>query len=152
MRRSIPILLVLVAMQVSLTAGMASADAVYHAQQIPLHPVADAPLTKGFVQNIHANGPNVFAHEVYVLAGAVPDTAFTVSIAVYVNDVSCSGTPVVFQTAELTTSAGGGGKADVFFTPEAAASLRNAMHGAIWTFSVDGAPVYQTDCSTIVLD
>jgi hypothetical protein len=55
-------------------------------------------------------------------------------------------------TAELTTSAGGGGKADVFFTPEAAASLRHAAHGAIWTFSVNGTPVYQTDCSTITLD
>jgi hypothetical protein len=136
----------------SLMAGTASADAVYHSQQIPLHPVADAPLTRGFVENIHANGPEVFAHEVYVLAGALPNTTFTVSIAVYVDDVTCSSTPVVFQTAELTTSAGGGGKADVFFTPEAAGTLRHGTHGAIWTFSVNGTPVYQTDCSTIVLD
>jgi hypothetical protein len=94
----------------------------------------------------------VFAHEVYVLAGALPNTTFSVSIAVYVDDTSCSTTPVAFQTAELTTSAGGGGKADVFFTPEAAGFLRHATHGAIWTLSVDGARVYRTDCATIVLD
>ena len=94
----------------------------------------------------------MFAHEVYVLTGALPNTTFTVSIAVYLNDVTCSTTPLVFPTAELTTSAGGGGKADVFFTPEAAAFLRHATHGAIWTLSANGTPVYQTDCTTIVLD
>jgi hypothetical protein len=145
-------LLVLTALLVPLTAGDASADSVYHSQRIPLHPVAGAPLRTGFVENIHANGPKVFAHEVYVLAGGLANTTFTVSIAVYVNDVSCTTTPVVFETAELTTGAGGGGKADVFFTPEAAAFLRHATHGAIWTLSANGAPVYQTDCSTIVLD
>jgi hypothetical protein len=151
MRRVIPTVLALASILI-LTAGTASADAVLHSQHIALHPVEDVPLTNGFVENIHANGPRVFAHEVYVLAGALPNTTFTVSIAVYVNDVTCSGTPVVFETAELTTSAGGGGKADVFFTPEGAAFLRHATHGAIWTLSSDGTPVYQTACTTIVLD
>src|SRR5512132_3172448 len=52
-----------------LSAGGASADAVYHSEQIRLHPVVDAPLTKAFVGNIHASGPNVFAYEVYVQVG-----------------------------------------------------------------------------------
>ncbi len=151
MRRSIPVMLVVMG-ALTLTASTASADAVLHSQHIALHPVADAPLANGFVENIHANGPHVFAHEVYVVARALPNTTFTVTIAVYVNDVTCATSPVAFQTAELTTSAGGGGKADVFFTPEAADFLRHATHGAIWTLSLNGTPVYRTDCTTIVLD
>jgi hypothetical protein len=136
----------------ALSPTAAAADATYPSQHIELHPVADAPLITGFVENIHANGPNVFAHEVYVLAGATPNTAYDVSIDVYVQDPSCSSTPITFTTATLTTSAGGSGKAEAFFSPEAAAALRHATHGAVWTLSVDGTPVYQTGCSTIVLD
>jgi hypothetical protein len=135
-----------------LAAPPALADQVSHSQHIPLHAVGDAPLRNGFVENIHAEGPMVFAHEVYVLAGALPNTTFTVSIAVYFRDVTCGSTPITFTTATLTTSAGGGGTADVFFSPEDAAALRNAAHGAIWTLSVDDTPVYRTDCTTIVLD
>lgn len=150
--RPIAVLLVVAAL-VTAPAASALADAVQHSQHTPLHPVGSAPLQNGFVENIHANGPNVFAHEVYVLAGAQPNTSYDVSIAVYVTDPTCSSaSPLVFPTATLTTSAGGGGKADVFFTPEAAAGLRNATHGAIWTLSVEGVPVYRTDCTRIVLD
>ena len=60
----------------------AAADAVYHSEQIPLHAVTEAPLRSGFVENIHADGPNVFAHELYVVNGATPNTTFQVSIAV----------------------------------------------------------------------
>ena len=130
----------------------AGADAVSHSAQIPFHPVADASLRSGFVENIHANGPNVFAHEVYVVNGATPNTTFVVSIAVSVGDTTCTATPVSFQTATLETNVAGNAKAEVVFTPEDAAFLRNASHGAIWTLSVGGVPIYQTDCTTIVLD
>jgi hypothetical protein len=40
----------------------ASADSSYHTGHIALSPTAGAPLTSGFVQNIHANGKNVYAH------------------------------------------------------------------------------------------
>ena len=155
--RSVTIVLARVALGLSVllvlaTGPSAGADAMLHSQHTPLHPVTGAPLANGFVENIHANGPNVFAHEVYVLAGALPNTTFTVSIAVYFQDRTCSSTPITFPTATLTTSAGGGGKADVFFSPEDAAALRNATHGAIWTLSANGHPVYQTACTTIVLD
>jgi hypothetical protein len=79
-------------------------------------------------------------------------TSYDVTIAVYVQDVACSTAPLRIMTATLTTDAAGTGWADVFFSPEDADGLRGASHGAIWTLSVSDAPMYQTDCSTIVLD
>jgi hypothetical protein len=79
-------------------------------------------------------------------------TSYDVTIAVYVQDPACSTTPLQIVTATLTTNAGGSGRADVFFSPEDADGLRGASHGAIWSLSVSGAPLYETDCSTIVLD
>jgi len=152
MRFTVRTLLCLIAIFVAPPVRIAGADAVYPSQHIPLHPVGTAPLTTGFVENIHANGPNVYAHEVYVVVGASPMTSYDVTIAVYVQDPACSTTPLQIVTATLTTDAGGSGRADAFFSPEDADGLRGAWHGAIWSLSVSGAPVYQTDCSTIVLD
>ena len=55
---------------VLLLPDLAAGDAVYHSQHIGLHPVGGALLHSGFVENIHPNGPQVYAHEVYVLNGA----------------------------------------------------------------------------------
>jgi hypothetical protein len=49
---------------VGLMVAPALADAVYHSRHIELLPVGGTPLRSGFVENIHANGPNVFAREV----------------------------------------------------------------------------------------
>ncbi len=59
---------------VAVAAPLAAADAVYHSKHIALNPIAGAPLRSGFVENIHADGPQVYAHELYVLNGAEPDT------------------------------------------------------------------------------
>ena len=110
MRATVRTLLCLIALLVALPARIAGADQVYQSQHIPLHPVATAPLTTGFVENIHANGPNVYAHEVYVVVGASPMTSYDVTIAVYVQDPACSTTPLQIVTATLTTNAGGSGR------------------------------------------
>jgi hypothetical protein len=144
MRATVRTLVFLIAILVALPASIAGADAVYRSQHIPLHPVGAAPLTTGFVENIHANGPTVYAHEVYVVVGATPMTSFEVTIAVYVQDPACSATPLQITTAMLTTDAGGSGRADVFFSPEDADGLRGASHGAIWSLSVSGGPVYRS--------
>ncbi len=130
----------------------AGADAVYHSQHISLMPVGDASLRSGFVENIHPDGPNVFAHEVYVVNGASASTAFQVSISLFFQDPTCTSSPTVLPTATLATNAAGNGKAQAFFTPEDAAGLRHASHGAIWQLSIEGVAQYQTACSTIVLD
>src|SRR6266508_1572556 len=118
MRTTVRTLLCLIAILLALPVRTAGADAVYPSQRIPLHPVGTALLMTGFVANIHANGPNVYAHEVYVVVGASPMTSYDVTIAVYVRDLACSTTPLRIVTATLTTDAAGSGRADVFFSPE----------------------------------
>jgi hypothetical protein len=152
MRTTVRTLLCLIAMLVALPVTTANADAVNPSQHIPLHPIGTAPLTTGFVENIHANGPNVYAHEVYVVAGAAPKTSYDVTISLYVQDPACATAPLTLHTATLTTNASGNGRADAFFSPADADGLRGASHGAIWSLSVSGAPAYQTGCTTIVLD
>jgi hypothetical protein len=121
-------------------------------QQIPLASVGDAPLKSGFVENIHPNGPIVYAHEQYVVNGATPTTSYQVTILVFLTDTSCASTPLAIPTATLETTPNGNGVAEVVFTPEDADALRGASHGAIWQLSVDDTVVYQTACSVIVLD
>ena len=65
-------------------APAASADAVYHTEHLGLTPVGGAPLRSGFVQNIKAEGPTIYAHEIYVLNGAQPNTTYTVTNNFYV--------------------------------------------------------------------
>jgi len=62
----------------ALAPGVA-ADAVYHTQHMQLAAVGGAPLRSGFVQNIKANGPTIYAHEIYVLKGAAPRSTYTVT-------------------------------------------------------------------------
>src|SRR5919197_807672 len=49
----------------------AAGDAVYHSQHLVLHPVGAAPLHSAFVENIHVNGPNIYAHEDEVRGAAL---------------------------------------------------------------------------------
>lgn len=131
--------------------GTALADATYHAAHIDLHAVGSAPLRAGFVENIHTQGPNVYAHEIYVLNGAVPEATFDVSLAVYPFDTACSGAPFSLGiTATFTTNRAGNGRADHVFTPADAAGFQGT-HGAIWEIT-DGTATYRSDCVTVTLD
>ena len=136
-----------------LTPDVATGDAVYHSQHIGLHPVGEAPLQSWFVENIHPNGPQVYAHEVYVLNGADANATYQVVLLLYPFSTSCAGEPVVIPTAQLSTNGSGNGKAQVFFRPsDVGASLRNATHGIRWQVTTGGAAVYETDCSSVTLD
>src|SRR4051812_30264200 len=88
-------------------APSAFGDAVYHSEHLALTPVGDAPLRSGFVENIHANGPQVFAHEVYALNGASPRTTYDVTLLLYPLDPSCSGSPIAVPEITLRTNAAG---------------------------------------------
>jgi hypothetical protein len=89
----------------------ASADAVYHSQHIAFAPIGASPLRSGYVENIHADGPNVFAHEQYVVNGAEPDTSYQVVLMVFPGDTTCSTSPITIPTAMLATNAAGNGNA-----------------------------------------
>ena len=45
------------------------------------------------VVNAHANGPNVYAHEIYTLRHAVPGT-YQVVLNIEATSLSCGGAPI----------------------------------------------------------
>jgi hypothetical protein len=136
----------------------ANGDAVYHLQHVALNPVAPSESGNGFVENIHANRPVVFAHEQYVLRGALPLTTYTVVLHVFSPvDATCAATtPVLVEpTAAFTTNPAGNGSAYHVFTPADVDGLHGSTVSAYWTLSTGGAggPVaYRTTCQTIQLD
>ena len=134
---------------------IAIADQVYHTEKVAFEAVGDAPLRDGFVVNIHPNGPNVYAHEVYTLKGAESNTGYQVYLVGYVQDPDCSGeASFELPTAALTTNAAGNGKSSVKLSPADVEGLRNMTHGVRWviTHSDSSETVYQTACTTVVLD
>jgi hypothetical protein len=128
--------------------GAATADRVYHTERLKLNGVGGAP-GGGMVVNIHPNGPNVYAHEIYTLRHAVPGT-YQVSLNVFPTSLDCTGATVALPTAMLTTNVTGNGRADVKFTPEDVAALRNMTFSISW--SVAGPATYVTACTVVTLD
>jgi hypothetical protein len=126
-------------------------DAVYHSDHIALNPIGNAPLRSGFVENIHPNGPIVFAHEDYVLNGAMPNTTYTVTIHVFAG-AGCTNPLFSLDTATLTTNPAGDGTAEKVFTPADIDGLANSTISAYWTVSTGGSVAYMTACQTIPLD
>ena len=134
-------------------APSALADAAYHSAHVALTPAGASPLRSGFVENIHPNGPNVFAHEQYVLNGAAPNTTYTVTIHITsLADTTCAAPFLNLDTASLTTNSAGNGSASKVFTPADVGGLANSTIHAYWTVSSGGTVVYTTSCQTITLD
>jgi hypothetical protein len=128
--------------------GTAAADQVYHTERLELTGVGGAP-GGGMVVNIHPNGPNVYAHEIYTLRNAVPGV-YQVSLNLFPTSLNCTGATVALPTATLTTNATGNGRADVKFTPEDATAIRHMTFSISWT--VVGPATYVTDCTVVTLD
>jgi len=152
MRRTVTTVAILAFVGVAL-ASPAGADAVYHSEHIGLTPVGDAALHTGFVENIHANGPTVFALERYVLVGATPRTQFDVALNLWVGDPTCSGLPMAsLPTASFWTNGVGNGVGMVALPPSAAEGLHGATLGIVWTISTGQEVAYRTACTEVVLD
>jgi len=135
-----------------------AADGSYHSEHIDLTPVGDAPLRSGFVQNIHANGPQVYAIERYVLNGASPNTIYQVILVFHPFSPDCSPSqewPAMFiPTATIQTNASGNGTAQHVFV-DMDPRARGAAHGVMWMVSIDGGDgtvAYQTACTDAWLD
>ncbi len=131
-------------------APLATADAVYHSQHIELVPVGASPLESGFVENIHPNGTEIYAHELYVLNGAEPSRTYQVTLHIF-GDTACSGVLAALPTAQLVTNANGNAAADIALTPAAVGPLRGSTLGVFWRV-VSATSSYRTACSTVVLD
>src|SRR4051794_29430674 len=135
-------------------AGVASADQVYHSQHLALTPVGAAPLRSGFVENIKAQGPTVYAHEVFVLSGASRHTTYTVTRNFFFLQPDCSGAGPVFtqQVAMLQTNAAGNAQGDVFVRPADVAGAEG-VSGVLWSVADEtGSVVYRTACTAVTLD
>jgi len=150
-RRVVALVVSVVAVAV-IVPGVA-ADAVYHTEKLPLSAVGDAPLRSGFVLNIKAQGPTIYAHEVYVLNGATPRETYTVTNDFYFSDPDCNGTDVFpTDTAVMTTGPRGNARADVVFVPADVEGLEG-IHGVIWTVrDSNGDLAYETTCTAVTLD
>ena len=152
MRKGIAIAAVMAGLVMGIGGASAFADSVYRSAHYELTAVNSAPLRVGFVENIHANGPNVYAHEQYVLHGAAPHTTYQVVLTIFPLDPSCSSTPISIPTATIRTNAAGAGVSYHVFTPADADGLRGLTVGGMWTISAGGSASYQTGCETVVLD
>jgi hypothetical protein len=108
-------------------------------QHISLTPVAAGEAGSGFVENIHANGPNIYAHEQYSLNNGSPSTTYEVVIHLSAPaDTTCSAPFLVLTTASFTTNVAGNGSANHVFTPTDAGPLRGATWRAYWTLETPG--------------
>ena len=106
-----------------------------------------------FVENIHPNGPIVFAHEQYVLNGAMPDTTYMVTIHIAgAADTTCAAPFLNLATATFATNAAGNGSANKVFTPADVGGLANSTAHAFWTVSTGAGVAYRTSCQMIQLD
>jgi hypothetical protein len=144
--------LVMTAAALTLVSG-AAADEVYHSEHMPLEPVGSAPLRTGFVENTHANGPAIYAQEIYVLNGAAPNTEYEMHLVAYAFDPECQGTPTDFGFVALTTNLHGNGRAKRVFRPDdVPTELREATHGIRWEVTTAGTTVYETRCTAVTLD
>ena len=128
--------------------GTAAADRVYPTEHLDLSGVSGAP-GGGMVVNIHPNGPNVYAHEIYTLRQAVPGT-YQVFLNVFPTSLNCTGSSTAIPTTTLTTNASGNGRADVKFAPDDVAALRGMTFSISWT--VVGPATYVTTCTVVTLD
>jgi hypothetical protein len=133
-------------------AAPATADSVYHSQHIALMPAGDAPLATGFVENIHVNGPRVFAHERYVLVGAAPATEYQATIQIY-GDPAAAVWLGAMATVKFATNDVGNGVGRFTLPPS---GVPEAFHGLtlhlVWELASGGVVAYKTAISPVVLD
>jgi len=139
---------------IAVLAPPAAADRVYHSEHLGLTSVGGLPLRSGFVENIKAEGPQIYAHEIFVLNGAVPNATYAVSRNLFPFDPDCTGANDVFtsKVADLRTNASGNARGDTKVAPEEVAGFEG-VHGVLWTVAdAAGMVVYQTACTAVTLD
>jgi len=136
-----------------LVATPASADRTFHTSRYELTSVAGAPLRSGFVIDIHAEGPRIYAQERYLLSGALPSTKYEVVLLIHAS-TTCrpSITDLALTTATFTTNRAGNGNAGTTFRPEDAAGLVQDEYGLVWQVTTGGEVVYTTGCQVVALD
>jgi hypothetical protein len=130
---------------------VAAADQVYHSEHLNLMPVGEEPLRSGFVENIKAEGPRIYAHEIFVLSGARARTTYTVTRHFFRGE-KCYGTVFHQEVATLETNLAGNARGDVFVAPADVEGFEGT-HAVKWTFENASETVaYRTRCTTVEID
>ena len=135
-------------------AAIAAAEP-FPAQHFALMPLGGEPLRNGFVEVIHPDGPQVYAHQVYHLNGARSNQSYEVVISIWTSNVACAGDPAfVIPAAVVDTNASGNGEADAVFAPELldALGIRGLTIGGNVTLFHEGSPAFTNGCQVIQLD
>jgi len=136
--------------------SVAAADRVYHSEHVEFHPVGTHTLRSGFVENIHTNGPQVYALEQYVLNGASPNTVYYIKPFIYLENSGCTSGLIPFPVENsISTNTAGNGTALVTITPDVAAGLGGLTINVRWQLLVgapDGPAAYETNCAAVTLD
>jgi hypothetical protein len=145
-------LICLMAAMAVAAATPALADRAYPSQHIPLASVDGEQIDTEFVENIHVNGPQIFALERYVLVGASPTTEYQVTIKIY-GDPGATMSLGALPTVAFGTNAVGNGVGR-FTLP--LSGVDQGLHGLtlhlVWELSVGGAVAYHSPISMVVLD
>jgi hypothetical protein len=136
------------ALVASVFTGAAAADNAYPTEQLPLVGTGGAP-GGGTVANVHPNGPQVYAHEIYTLRHAVPGT-YQVLLNVFPASRDCTGPAFSVPAATIGTNAAGNGQASFKFTPEIVAPFRGLTFSISW--AVTGPATYASSCTIVTLD
>lgn len=151
MRHSLTIFCLVMLFGAILPVSAANADQTFHSERIPLMPVGSAPLQTGFVVDIHANGPQIYALERYVLVGSVPNSTFSVSTSAWFTP-GCTGAPfIVLPDATFMTNTAGNGEGSSVIRPAVVQGLHGTTLYLIWTVT-NGSATYRTECITVPLD
>jgi hypothetical protein len=142
-----------VAIAVAAITSPAAADSVYHSEHLDFAAPSGAPLRSGFVENIKAQGPTVYAHELFVLNGAAPRTTYSVTRDFFFDDPGCEGDLVFHEhVATLRTNTSGNARGDAFVEPADVDGFAG-VHGVMWTVrTAAGVVAYQTTCTAVTLD
>jgi len=156
--------------------GVAFADQVYHTERLPLHvteegAAAGYTLRNGMVVNIHANGPNNFAIEEYILNGAKPNTTYIIcrqfsDAELWYGPMPIGGERLLpAEGNSITTDKNGNGRCTIKLTPEYLAPVYpRTFHPKFvlivgghpdpeepWAW-IDGTRAYETEYTEATLD
>jgi hypothetical protein len=140
----------------ALAPAPAGADRAYHSEHLELVAFGGAPLRSGFVENIKAEGPRIYAHEIFVLNGARAMSTYTVTRDFFFRKPDCDADDADFhqEVATLRTNTSGNARSDVFVVPGQIGEALVGTHGVIWTIrNAAGTVTYATRfCTAVTLD
>jgi hypothetical protein len=140
----------------ALAPATAGADRVYHSEHLELAAFGGAPLRSGFVENIKAEGPRIYAHEIFVLNGARARSTYTVTRDFFFLKPDCLADDADFhqEVATLRTNASGNARSDVVVVQGQIGEGLVGTHGVTWTIrNAAGTITYATRfCTAVTLD